>query len=931
MSDFVKISLAVLAALAVIGTSHAADELIWVRGFEFSEIGSPVTEVNNLSSVAQSVESTKQDGASVVTVKNPGVWRGYYDAGLEGVNIPHFKTYGHETIRLDYSISTAAPLWDGTSFSIQFYGGEHLQIASARDLIADGARHTLEFKLPSSANDKQLCALWTIISNPGPGALTMRLHKFEVYRPRMNTRIDADKILSTPPPYNAKIADCNGMPAMYLNGKPITGQGWSVIVMVHVTEEYLKTLTNSTGYRLHRVVATLGEHLYGGDIGAYYSPNWLGPDHFDFWELDKQLGQFKKANPDSKMILLLASDGARWWSRLHPKALGMDAKLGIPDYLSPEWQKDFRDALRQMIAHIQSGQYADMVIGYELFNGRSMDCNFEVNDSTPAAIGRYRQFLRDKYKTNRTLQKAWKDTSASFETAKPEALLNEQHPRDPNDEMSLLVSPVDRPAYMDSKAFREHVFQQIIINFGKVVKEATHNRALVGARTGDFTGNLWSWTRGLEENDTNPIAELVDSRYFDFFDVQEPYVGRNAIGVEGSGAPIIPPLGLAITNKLVVIQNDVRTHTGPDMGFGATKNMAETISTQRRVFVNSMVLGMYPYLWQMSYSYDMPGLIAEYRKQDDIFLRSLYADRRSGAEIALVFDKGFQKQFGYDPLKDAPARSFPLFDYIRQTVARAGAPYDMIFLDQLPKAKPYKLYLFLNTVALNAQQRAMVKKVVRRDGRVGMFAWADGLIDGSMDAAHMSDLTGIKIAMSKTPAKWKLTPEEWFVKQMGIKPDHPMGTLEYYDPSDKDAPDITYAPSFKITDTKATPIARFTGSSDVGIASKQAPTWASIYTASGNFSPSLLRYALRRAGGFEYVDTDDICYVNNTFVGLHTKRTGIIHISLPKPSSLYDVFGDKEYAAVPRHAVSVEKMSTYLFYRGTKAQWQALGKKAGVR
>ncbi len=926
-----KLLLAILAALAVISTSHAADELIWVRGFEFSEIGNPITEVNNLASVAQSVESTKQDGASVVTVKSTGVWRGYYDVGLEGVNIPHFKTYGNETIRLDYSISTAASLWDGTSFSIQFYGGEHLQIASASNLIADGARHTLEFKLPASANGKQLCALWIIISNPDLGTLTMRLHKFDVYRPRMNTRIDADKILSTPPPYSAKIADCNGMPAMYLNGQPITGQGWSVIVMVHTTEEYLKTLTNDTGYKLQRVVNTLGEHLYGGDIGAYYSPNWLGPDHFDFWELDKQLGQFKKANPDSKMILMLASDGARWWNRLHPNAVGTDAKLGIPDYLSPEWQKDFRDALRQMIAHIQSGPYADMVIGYELFNGRSMDCNFEVNDSTPAAISRYRDFLKAKYKTESALKKAWNDSSASFGSAKPEALLNDQHPSDKNDTMSLLVVPKSRPAYMDSKAFREHVFQQIIINFGKVVKEATHDRALVGARTGDFTGNLWSWTRGFEENDTNPIDELVDSRYFDFFDVQEPYVGRNAIGVEGSGAPIIPPLGLAKTNKLVVIQNDVRTHTGPDMGFGATKNMAETISTQRRVFVNSMVLGMYPYLWQMSYSYDMPELIAEYRMQDDIFMCSLYADRRSGAEIALVFDKGFQKYFGYDPLKDAPARSFPLFDYIRQTVARAGAPYDMIFLDQLPKAKPYKVYLFLNTVGLNARQRAMIKKVVRRDGRVGLFAWADGLIDGDMSAANMSDLTGIQIAMSKTPENWKLTPEDWFVKQMGIQSDHQMGTLEYYDPSDKDAANITYAPSFKITDSKATPIARFTGSPDVGIAIKQTPTWASIYTASDNFSPNLLRYALRLAGSFEYVDTDDICYVNNTFVGLHTKRTGIIHISLPTSGCLYDVFGNKEYPASTRHSVAVQRMSTYFFYRGTKAQWQALGQRAGVR
>lgn len=903
---------------------RAADELIWVKGFDFAEISAPVTETSNLASLAQSVETTKQGDASVVILKNAGIWRGFWDVGFVGVNIERFKSYGNETIRLDYTMTSGTPLWEGTSFSIQFYGGEQIQIANTSSLVADGTKHTLEFKLPTSANGKQLCALWAIINNT-TSELKMQLHKWEIYRPGVNTRLDADKILSKPPSYSAKIADCNGMPAMYLNGKPITGQGWSVIVMVHTTPQYLTELVKNTNYKLSRVVTTLGEHLYGGDIGAYYSPNWLGPDHFDFWELDAQLAQFKKANPDEKMILLLASDGAKWWNRLHPNSVGIDAKLGIPDYLSPEWQKDFRDALRQMIAHIQSGPYADMVIGYELFNGRSMDCNFEVNDSTPAAISRYKDFLKAKYKTESALKTAWNDSSASFGSAKPEALLNDQHPSDKNDTMSLLVVPKSRPAYIDSKAFREHVFQQIIINFGKVVKEATHNRALVGARTGDFTGNLWSWTQGFEENDTNPIDELINSRYFDFFDVQEPYVGRNAIGVEGSGAPILPPLGLARKDKLIVIQNDVRTHTGPDFGFGATKNMTETISTQRRVFVNSMVLGLYPYLWQMSYSYDMPELIAEYRKQEDVFLRSLHADRSSGAEMVLVFDKGFQKYFGYDPIKDAPARSFPLFDYIRMPLARAGAPFDMIFLDQLESAKPYKVYVFLNTVGLSQKQRESIKRVVRKERRISIYAWADGLIDGDMDSAHMTELTGIKVAMSREPANWMMSAEDWFVKQMGIKSDHPMGTLEYYDPCDADAANIRYAPSFKITDTAAKPIARFTGSSDVGIAIKQTPTWASIYTASDNFSPSLLRYALRRAGGFEYVDTDDICYVNNTFVGLHTKKTGIIHISLPKSGCLYDVYGDKEYPASSRHAVSVEKMSTYLFYRGTKAQWQKLG------
>jgi hypothetical protein len=50
-----------------------------------------------------------------------------------------------------------------------------------------------------------------------------------------------------------------------------------------------------------------------------------------------------------------------------------------------------------------------------------------------------------------------------------------------------------------------------------------------------------------------------------------------------------------------------------------------------------------------------------------------------------------------------------------------------------------------------------------------------------------------------------------------------------------------------------------------------------------------------------------------------------IQLNFPAATALYEVFDHTEYAANVRQAVTVNANHTYLFYRGTKAAWQAMG------
>jgi superfamily I DNA/RNA helicase len=83
-------------------------------------------------------------------------------------------------------------------------------------------------------------------------------------------------------------------------------------------------------------------------------------------------------------------------------------------------------------------------------------------------------------------------------------------------------------------------------------------------------------------------------------------------------------------------------------------------------------------------------------------------DRTPRAEIAVINQRSAhnylrdQSEIGY---------SYSLQQHIL-TYPRIGAPYDSLLLDDLERARPYKLYIFENAWNLTAEERAMIDRVV---------------------------------------------------------------------------------------------------------------------------------------------------------------------------------------------------------------------------
>lgn len=925
------ITLCLFAGGRLRADTTTSDSVFKVYEADFSQGALATPSIPGLGNPAKDVVLTKEATGSQVTVRDTGEWRGFWGVASLGTWAGFVPLNGGDHVHVASIFSTTSPGKAAATavLLVQYYGGETVQIAGAGDLPADGQAHEIEYTLPADASKKRICALWLHLTNGGPGAASFLLQKFWIERTRVNNRLNADRILQTPPPHNARVQPVQGQMALTLDGQPISGLGWASILNNTTGDAELHDITGASGFRLTRLVFTLGEQI----PLQLYPPSWLGPDQFDFSYLDSQLARIQKANPDAKVFLNVALDGAQWWVWMHPNAGSGDAPSGIPDYLSPEWRRDSRDAIRQMVAHVQTSPYSGMVIGYQLFNGATEDCGFPVDVTTPGALGRYHGFLRRKYGSDADLQAAWHKSGVTIDAALAQMTPAEQKqktPYVPPGVDTLLFQPVLAPELQDKMEFLNHSYQQVILNFAHDIKEATQGRAVVGARTGNLMGNIWDWPYMLETQ--SPINELLLSPDFDMLEVQESYFGRG-IGDYGSGAPIDPPQGMMAHNKLLMIQNDVRTFlSAPTEGFGRTPDLPTTLQMQRRIFANSLVHGMEEYLWQQSYHYNDPAMLADFQKMQTIDLKALHAPRDTGAQIAFVFDSNYRRFFGCDPLKDAPSRGEPLFDYLKFTWARAGVPYDMIFLDQLLKAKPYKVYVFVHTVGLTDAQSAMIKQVTCRDGKVSIFIWADGLIDGQkVNLAKMNDLIGMKLALSPKPSAWKMSPTTWFQQKAGVNANYPMGTLAIQEPSEPNAANDTFAPSFSVSDPTVRPLAVYGPGSPLagatGVSVKDAADYTTIYSASPNLSPALLRYALARAGAFSYTDTPDNCYIDDSFLGINARQTPpahVVHVRLPKPSGLYEVFRDEELKPSDHFDIPVDKGQTYLYYRGSKAQWEAL-------
>ncbi|MBQ0104875.1 MAG: hypothetical protein KBT47_02430 [Armatimonadetes bacterium] len=735
------------------------------------------------------------------------------------------------------------------------------------------------------------------------------IYNMAIYNPPLNNRLDADKILAeTQPAHLTKCENVNGAMAITIDGEAVSPMGWSAIIPVNQPTEYVNDMVNKSSFNIARCMVFLGTTYLGYGPNTQYSPVT-----YDYEYIDRELNRILDCNPQSKLILQVDIDGCDWFLKENPDVVGDNPKM--PDFLHPKWLEFERDMLRQFVAHIQTNErFNNSVIGYQIMNGTTLDCGFDITLKKPEALKRFRAMLKEKYKSNTNLQKAWNNKKVTFSNAECDNKCKE------ND--LLLLAPGENAQYMDTVEFIDRSNAQSLLYFCKCIKEATNNRVITGARAGNFY--VGAWVPPFLANGGTDFRTLMESPYIDYLENWEPYPGRWT-GYNGGGDSANPVHAMLGYGKMHMLQNDVRTHTGPDRGYGACKDEPESIVKQKKVFVNSLINGQQEYLWQMDYHFNTPGLMDLWHQIQKIYTKSFDLPRQSSqAEIAYVLDIDYQYYLGIDTKFTEPTRGFAIVDYPRFLFGRAGVPYETIFIDQLKDYDKYKVYVFFLTSKFDKKTIKLIEEEIFKKGKTAIFLWGSGLIDESnkYNPDQMKKLTGMNITVENKEVHWSSVPCEDFAKEMGISPDYEMGTIRFPEPNLHNPNIYTFNPYFSIKDKNVTPIATYRETGDVAIACKKAGKGNVIYCGTVYPAPALVRYALKLSGSHIYTDTEDYLYMNDSFIGFSTTQfTDEINLKLKEATPLYDLFNDVEYASGTEFKLKVNPRDTYLFFKGTKAEF----------
>ena len=721
-------------------------------------------------------------------------------------------------------------------------------------------------------------------------------------------------------PLVAEVKLYNGAPTLFLDGEPVfAGMCW---VSAPSTEGW-RDAENAAA------VAKADIHIYSFDAGRGYEWVELKPSRsgaFDFSTVEARYGRIVDVDPRARFHLRLhfeiqPEDG---WMKAYPKECEITSE-GRPSgqsFASQVWRRQVKDFLQAFIAHLNRTGLIDRITAFQPGAGHTGEwvkgetsMSTLCGDYSEPMRRHFRSWLRRHYASDlAAFRAAWNDPRISFDSAEVPSAQDQLQTK-----LFTFRDPARERNVIDYYRCFAELSSDLVIDFCRAVKEATGGKKLAGAFYGYLMELAWNGGFFGERLDSDystyqrsghlGLRQVLESPHVDFLVCPYSYGYR---GLGGDAPAMQPAESARLHGKLCIVEDDTRTHISSDPNYGHVNSLAESVTILRRNFAQVVTHGQG--MWWLFDSIN-PGkepafapLLESFHELGQFLLQT---DRRPSAEIALLLD---DLSFFYET--DRNNLDVPLiFEQRLWGLPRLGAPFDPFLLQDFMdgRLQPYKLYVFLNAFQLDQARRDALNRELRKDGRVALWIYAPGFLEGGPSLEHMQELTGFKFGLSEQP--WgplmRITDFTHPITA-GLPQDLFWGT------------NSKLSPVFYLDDPDAHVLGQVVfaqGNCKPGMGVKVFPGWTSIYVAAPNLPAPVLRGVARFAEVHLYNQAGDVLYATRDLLGVHTISGGDRTFNLPREvDEVYDLFERETLARNTREfRVTLKPASTALFYTGGSA------------
>ncbi|MGQ9454524.1 MAG: beta-galactosidase [Armatimonadota bacterium] len=605
---------------------------------------------------------------------------------------------------------------------------------------------------------------------------------------------------------------------------------------------------------------------YGFDIVSFPVPlSWPREgEEYNFEEADRRI---KFALQVNQNVLIIPRVGLswppQWWCEKHPEELMLyeDGSRGIASIHSELWRRESAKHFAALIRHLEA-KYGAHMVGYhpcgqntgEWFFDRTWEGK-ESGFEEPAQAA-FRRFLQRKYKSDDALRVFWGDPQASIDSA-----------RVPTYEERCSSSGCFRELPKEQKIFdfdqfRNETMADTAEYFCRVVKENAPNKLAMVFYGYHF--ELAPAPHGLQSTGHLALGRLLRSVYVDIVCSPVSYFDR---GPGGGGYLMAPVDSAHLAGKLWLVEDDTRTHLGtrePTDPVVYMKDFSETEGVLKRNFAHVVTRGAG--IWWMDlygrgwYSGDEIWRLLEHLQK--MYASVLPKKKKYHPEVAIVVDE--RSCFYLSRSGEIMSRLLALF---RKEWYRIGAPVGIYLLDDLVAGRvpPAKLYVFLDTFAIDKHQAEAIRRFACIKGCVLVWMYAPGIFaDGSYSLENVIKLVGINLKEDSAAS----------------------GKIVLVNGEEFDAQHEHLNPSFQAVDPEVEILARYASGGGVAVAARKFAGYTSVYSGVLQLPVSLLCELARRAGVHIYCESGHVVAADDGLVAVHASLDGSVSLKLPAGSRL---------------------------------------------